>query len=277
MGSGRFYYNALPPPFFRHSNLGIPGVWAFHIGSVAPLDNVRPATVGGSLSEARSSASREHSFSHAAALERNYSEDDLDYYGENEEETEYPPSEPEEVLRSHGNINASFHSKADSRPVGGEIDPPDSYLDSPLHPTPRNRLFYPETESASLDSQTKEGRRVKEMDALGRRGQVGSSEQPWTRGPAPSERGETMLDPSQGAPPPYLENRSIQPDVDGGALPSERGARPAHGEGEVILPSYARPGHTAPRDHGRHAVGAEDDSSNTGGKRLENWVLRSHL
>ncbi|KAK1339206.1 hypothetical protein QTO34_019883 [Cnephaeus nilssonii] len=150
---------------YQHSNLGIPGVWAFHIGSISPLDNVRPATVGGSLSEARSSASREHSFSHAAALERNHSEDDLDYYGENEEETEYPPSEPEEVLKGHGNINASLHSKADSRPVGGGLSPPDSYLDSPLHPTPRNRPFYPETESASLDSQTKQGRRVKEMDA----------------------------------------------------------------------------------------------------------------
>nr|KAF6388070.1 nidogen 2 [Myotis myotis] len=222
---------------YQHSNLGIPGVWAFHIGSVSPLDNVRPATVGGSLSQARSSASREHSFSHAAALERNYSEDDLDYYGENEEETEYPPSEPEEVLKGHGNINASFHAKADSRPVG---------------------------ESASLDSQTKEGRRVKEMAALDRRGQEEASEQPWTRGPPPSERGENVLDPSQGAPPPDLENRSIQPDVDGGALPSERGARPAHGEGEVVLPSYARPGHAAPRDHGRPAEGADDNSSNTG-------------
>ncbi|XP_059551953.1 nidogen-2 [Myotis daubentonii] len=249
---------------YQHSNLGIPGVWAFHIGSVSPLDNVRPAVVGGSLSQARSSASRKHSFSHAAALERNYSEDDLDYYGENEEETEYPPSEPEEVLKGHGNINASFHAKADSRPVGGGVSPPDSYLDSPLHPTPRNRPFHPETESASLDSQTKEGRRVKEMAALDRRGQVEASEQPWTRGPPPSEREEKVLDPSQGAPPPDLENRSIQPDVDGGALPSERGARPAHGEGEVVLPSYARPGQAAPRDHGRPAEGADDNSSNTG-------------
>lgn len=248
-------------------------MWAFHIGSISPLDNVRPATVGGSLSEARSSASREHSVSHAAALERNYSEGDLDYYGENEEETEYPPSEPEEVLKGHGSINASLHPKADSRPVGGGLSRPDSYLDSPLHPTPRNRPFYPEADFASLDSQTKQGRRVKEMDALERRGQEESPEQPWTRGPAPSETEEKLRDPSQGAPFPYLENRSIQPDVDGGALPSERGAHPAHGEGEVVLPSYARPGHTALRDHGRHAEGVEHDSSNTGGKWLENWVL----
>ena len=73
---------------FRHSNLGIPGVWAFHIGSASPLDNVRPATVGGVLSNARSSTSLEQPFSHASALEGKYSEHNLDYYSENEEEVE---------------------------------------------------------------------------------------------------------------------------------------------------------------------------------------------
>ncbi|CAK6432078.1 unnamed protein product [Pipistrellus nathusii] len=217
---------------YQHSNLGIPGVWAFHIGSVSPLDNVQPATVGGSLSEARSSASREHPFSHAAALERNYSEDDLDYYGENEEEPGYPPSEPGEAMKGHGNVNASLRSNSDSGPVG---------------------------ESASLDSHTKPGRRVQEMEVPERGGQEESSEQPWTRGPAPSEAERHILGPSQGAPPPYLENRSIQPEVDGGALSPERGAHPAHGEGEEALPGYARP-----RDPGSHTEGQEDNGPNTG-------------
>ncbi|XP_045679927.1 nidogen-2 [Phyllostomus hastatus] len=54
---------------YQHSNLGMPGVWAFHIGSASPLDNVRPAAVGGVLSNARSAASLEQPFSHASALE----------------------------------------------------------------------------------------------------------------------------------------------------------------------------------------------------------------
>lgn len=245
---------------FRHSNLGIPGVWAFHVGSTSPLDNVRPATVGGFLSKARSSASREHSFSHAAALERNYSEENLDYYGENEEEAEYPPSEPEEVLKGHGDTNVSFHSKADSRPVGGGVPPPDSYL----HSTPRNRPFHPDTESATLDPQTKEGRLGEDTDALDIRGPVESSEQPWTRGRTPSETEDNSLDPSQGAPPPYLEKRSSRPQPDGGALPAGGGTPPAHGDGQVALHT---PAHPALRDPGRHADGV-DDISSTGGK----WV-----
>lgn len=75
---------------FRHSNLGIPGVWAFHIGSTSPLDNVRPATIGGVLSNARSAASLEQPFSHASALEGKCSEDNLGYHGEKEEEVECP-------------------------------------------------------------------------------------------------------------------------------------------------------------------------------------------
>ncbi|KAM7157410.1 nidogen-2 isoform 2-T2 [Molossus nigricans] len=242
---------------YQHSNLGIPGVWAFHVGSTSPLDNVRPATVGGFLSKARSSASREHSFSHAAALERNYSEENLDYYGENEEEAEYPPSEPEEVLKGHGDTNVSFHSKADSRPVGGGISPPDPHL----HSTPRNRPVHPDTASATSDPRTEEGRRVEDTGALDIRGPLESSEQPWTRGRTPSEAEENSLDPPQGAPPPYLENRSYRPKPDGGPQPSEGGTPPAHQDGAVVLHV---PGHTALRGHGRPVDGVQDNSSSSG-------------
>ena len=69
---------------FRHSNLGIPGVWAFHIGSTSPLDNVRPATIGGDVSKARPSAPLGQSFSHAVALEDDYTQDTLDDYDESD-------------------------------------------------------------------------------------------------------------------------------------------------------------------------------------------------
>uniref|UniRef100_A0A8C4PL60 Nidogen 2 n=1 Tax=Equus asinus asinus TaxID=83772 RepID=A0A8C4PL60_EQUAS len=75
---------------YQHSNLGVPGVWAFHIGSTSPLDNVRPAAAGGGLSAAQTPAPPGQPFSHVAALEGDDAEDDLDYYDGNEEETRSP-------------------------------------------------------------------------------------------------------------------------------------------------------------------------------------------
>lgn len=248
---------------YQHSNLGIPGVWAFHIGSTSPLDNVKPATVGGDLSKARSSAPLEHSFSHAAALESDYTEDDLDYYDENEEEVEYPPSEPELAANGHSSVDVSFSSKADSRHFAVGISPSDNNLASPLpHSTPRP--LYPETESATLDPQIKERRPVGEIGVPQIRERVESAEQPGTRGPAATETEGDSLDPSRATPPPYLENRNMQPYPDGGALPSERDVPPAEPEREVVLP-----GHTPPWGPGRHVVGVEDNiRSNAEGK----WV-----
>ena len=87
---------------FRQSNLGIPGVWAFHIGSTSPLDNIRPATIGGDLTKAHPSPPPEQSFRPEAALESDYTEDNLDYYDENEGEVESPRVN----LRKHGMATA---------------------------------------------------------------------------------------------------------------------------------------------------------------------------
>ncbi|XP_059952197.1 nidogen-2 isoform X3 [Mesoplodon densirostris] len=238
---------------YQHSNLGIPGVWAFHIGSTSPLDNVRPATVGGDLSKANPSAPLGHSFSRAAALEGDYTEDNLDYYDENEEDVEYPhAAEPEEASNGHSTVNVSFHSKADSRPLGGAISPPDSDLASPL-PRPTSRDG-PETDSATLNPQTKEGRPQGEIDAPDFKGRVESSEQPGTTVPAPPETGDS-LDPSQQAPPPY---------PDGRAQPADRDVPPAHPGGEAVLANYPGPDHAPPLGRRRQVVGVEDDiSSNT--------------
>ncbi|XP_068401557.1 nidogen-2 isoform X3 [Eschrichtius robustus] len=237
---------------YQHSNLGIPGVWAFHIGSTSPLDNVRPATVGGDLSKAHPSAPLGHSFSRAAALEGDYTEGNLDYYDENEEDVEYPPGEPEEASNGHSTVDVSFHSEADSRPLGGGISPPDSELASPL-PRPTSRDG-PETDSATLNPPTKEGRPQGETDAPDLKGRAESSEQPATTVPAPAETGDS-LDPSQQAPPPY---------PDGRAQPADRDVPPAHPGGEAVLPNYPGPDHTPPLGRRRQVVGVEDDiSSNT--------------
>uniref|UniRef100_A0A452SRD9 Nidogen 2 n=1 Tax=Ursus americanus TaxID=9643 RepID=A0A452SRD9_URSAM len=133
------------------SNLGVPGVWAFHIGSTSPLDNIRPATVGGDLTKAHPSPPLEQSFGPTAAAERDYTEDNLDYYDENEGEVEYPPGEPEDAWNGHSSIDVSFQSKAEPRPLGGPASPLPQL-------TASDRPLYPEAESATLDPQTKEGR-----------------------------------------------------------------------------------------------------------------------
>ncbi|XP_037688644.1 nidogen-2 isoform X2 [Choloepus didactylus] len=244
---------------YQLSNLGIPGVWAFHIGSTSPLDNVVPATVGGDLSKAHSSAPLEHALSHAAALESDYTEDNLDYYDENGEEVEYPPSEPEEAGNGHSRIDFSFHSKVDTRPSGGGISPRNSNLAPLPHPTPSDWPFHPETESAILGPQTEE-----ETDTPDVKGQVEPSEQAETRSPAPAEMDGGSLDPSREATSLYPENENIQPYPDGGAVPSERDVPPAHPEGEVVFPQYSKPDHTPPLSGRRYVVGVKDDiSSNT--------------
>ncbi|XP_007941906.1 nidogen-2 [Orycteropus afer afer] len=220
---------------YQLSNLGIPGVWAFHIGSTSPLDNVRPATVGGELSKAHSSASLEHSFNHAAALESDYTEDNLDYYDENEEDVEYPPSEPEETENGHGSVDVSFHSKVDSRTSG---------------------------ESATSYPQTKEGISLWKTDTPNLNGQVEPFEQTETRSPTTPEKDRDSLDPSREASLPNLENEHVQPYPDEGAVPSEMDVPPAHPGG--VLPHYPLPDHTAPRSGRRYVVGVEDNiGSNT--------------
>uniref|UniRef100_A0A8D1FC46 Nidogen 2 n=1 Tax=Sus scrofa TaxID=9823 RepID=A0A8D1FC46_PIG len=239
---------------YQHSNLGIPGVWAFHIGSASPLDNVKPAIAGGDLSKAHPSVPLRHSSSHAVAPEGEDTEDNLDYYDENEEEVEYPPGETEEESNGHSPDDVSFHSRADLKPSGGGISLPGSDLPSPLpRPTSRDGL---ETESATLDPQTKEGRPQEEIDAPDLKGRGETSEQPGARVPAPPKTERDSPDPSWAALPPH---------PDGGALPAERDVPPVPSGGEVVLPNYPRrPDHAPPLGRGRQVVGVEDDiGSNT--------------
>uniref|UniRef100_A0A4X1W7W4 Nidogen-2 n=1 Tax=Sus scrofa TaxID=9823 RepID=A0A4X1W7W4_PIG len=254
---------------YQHSNLGIPGVWAFHIGSASPLDNVKPAIAGGDLSKAHPSVPLRHSSSHAVAPEGEDTEDNLDYYDENEEEVEYPPGETEEESNGHSPDDVSFHSRADLKPSGGGISLPGSDLPSPLpRPTSRDGL---ETESATLDPQTKEGRPQEEIDAPDLKGRGETSEQPGAQVPAPPKTERDSPDPSWAALPPH---------PDEGALPAERDVPPVPSGGEVVLPNYPRrPDHAPPLGRGRQVVGVEDDiGSNTkGAPHRVNGKVSGHL
>ncbi|XP_034848532.1 nidogen-2 isoform X4 [Mirounga leonina] len=235
---------------YQQSNLGVPGVWAFHIGSSSPLDSIRPATVG-DLTKAHPSSPPEQSFSPTAAPESDYTEDNLDYYDENEGEVEYLPSEPEDAWDDHSRTDVSFQPKAEPRrPLGGGVSPSESDPASPLPQlTASDRPLYPETEFATLDPQAKEGRALGGVDAPGLKGPVESWEQPGTRGPAASEIEGDSLGPARGAPPPYPE---------GGAPPSEEDVPPIHPERKAVLLNYPVPAHTPPLGPGRQVLGVED-------------------
>lgn len=243
----------------RLSNLGIPGAWAFHIGSRVPLDNVRPATVEGDLSAAHSSASLEHSFSQAAALE-SYSEDNFDYYNENEEDIEYPPVEPGEALDGHSRTHVSFNSKSDPGPVqSGTLSPDPDHASSLPHRGDWSPYW--ETESASLDLQTKQGASVGEVEVLDFKDPVKLLDHMGTRTLAPLRADVAFLTPGKED----LGNRSSQPYPDAGPEPSELGVPVPPLEGEV-LPDYPVSGHV-PTHGGRYVVGVEDHlGSNDQGK-----------
>ncbi|XP_013010112.1 nidogen-2 [Cavia porcellus] len=250
---------------YQLSNMGIPGVWAFHIGSSSPLDNFQPATVGGELSAARPGTPREHPTSHTAALEGDYTEGNLDYYDENEEEVEYPPSEPGETADNHSRVDVSFESRGDMGPLGGGLSPPHPDLASSVpHPAPAVWPSHPETESANSDPWGKQTAPLGGEETSGIKGHVQPLDQEGTQGPALSEVHRESLAPSQEGPAPQPGDRSsVQPYSEARPEPSgpeHPAAHPQEGE----LPNYAGPGHTPLVGGERPVVGVEDEiSSNT--------------
>ncbi|KFO29717.1 nidogen-2 [Fukomys damarensis] len=249
---------------YQLSNLGTPGVWAFHIGSSSPMDNFQPATAGRHLPTARPWAPREHPVSHAEALEGHYTEDTLEYYDENEEEVEYPPSEPGQPWDGQSRVDVSFQSRAAAGPRGGGSPPRDPALASPVpHPAPSDWPSYPETESADLDPTAREAVPLGDVESWDLEGHVRPLGQAGTRIPAVSEVDGEALAPSQEGPAPHPAGRSVQPYSDGRPMPSGPDLPAARPQGEV-LPHYWVPGHTPSGGQERPVVGVEDEiSSNT--------------
>ncbi|XP_040825948.1 nidogen-2 [Ochotona curzoniae] len=218
---------------YQLSNVGIPGLWAFHIGSTSPLDNVRPAAV-------HSSAPQKHPLSQAAALKADYTEESLDYYEENEEEVEYPPAEPGAASsHAHGAVDVAFQPSTNLGPVVGDLAPPDSEPASSLpHLASSQRPYYPPSKSAT---QLKQASWPAEGD--------GQDLNPRSR----------PLDQTGNSGTPFQEVPTLYPD--GGHAPSER-AGPADGA-EAGLPRASVPT-SLPLASGGHYVGGveEDVTSN---------------
>lgn len=250
----------------RLSNLGIPGVWAFHIGSRLPLHNVRPATAGVLLSAAHSSASLKPSFRHAAALE-SYTEDNFDYYDENDEDIDYPPIDPGETVEGHSRTDASFNSKADPGPAEGGTSSPDSDGTPMPHPAPGD---WP----SHREPQTKQRTPVGEVEALDFKGPVEPLRQMGNRTPAAPEADAAFLTPGKEG----LRNENTQPYLGAGPVTPGPEAPIPPLEGGV-LPNYSVSGHVPPLSGGRYVVGVEDHvGANDQGKCFGKLgILRFHL
>ncbi|KAM4690530.1 nidogen-2 [Rhinophrynus dorsalis] len=101
---------------YQLSNVGIPGLWVFHIGSLAELDNVVPAKFGNVYTRDRSLSpgSAHRNFSEHRSPEDSYTDEGVDYpetfYDEDLEYT----SEATDVVPTH-NANPELDSNTGSR------------------------------------------------------------------------------------------------------------------------------------------------------------------
>ncbi|XP_044515876.1 LOW QUALITY PROTEIN: nidogen-2 [Gracilinanus agilis] len=254
---------------YQISNLGIPGVWAFHIGSIFQLDNVEPAKFRRNLSIVHS---LEHFLNNAAeynVLESNYTEDNMDYIkvfnNKDGNESEHSPSGQELVSDSNSKTETSLDSNASSpsqidngKSKHGIFYPLDSELKFKLlYPAPSHSPISSRTESDSLYPQTK---RTPEREAifLISEGQIKSSQQKGIKSSYPPDTNEEFLDLLTESPPFHPKNETIQLYPDGGAMSSEMKALSIYSEG--VLKNYPFPENIPPLNHGRYIMGMEEDS-----------------
>ncbi|KAM8921253.1 nidogen-2 [Pelodytes ibericus] len=136
---------------FQSSNVGIPGVWVFHIGSISELDNVIPAKFGNDP-ENEWSAPRDRSHTGHVEIQPqgNHNTEEIDdypetFYDDNEDDLEYPTSETVEL-----ETTPDVYTERDQNPGSrGFLDTGDqsSNVESTLLHSPINNPlppYYPE-------------------------------------------------------------------------------------------------------------------------------------
>uniref|UniRef100_A0A8D2IXY9 Nidogen 2 n=1 Tax=Varanus komodoensis TaxID=61221 RepID=A0A8D2IXY9_VARKO len=135
---------------YQASNIGIPGVWLFHIGSTSPLENVVPATVGRGPPPSPSSSERR--LVRPPTPEAAYPDSSPDYadpfYDGNEDDLEYLPVTPTElppVPETGTRSSFSLGDLLDYDELMRSGPEPDSGL------KPSRLPHYPELDSVSLD------------------------------------------------------------------------------------------------------------------------------
>uniref|UniRef100_A0A8C8SBX3 Nidogen 2 n=1 Tax=Pelusios castaneus TaxID=367368 RepID=A0A8C8SBX3_9SAUR len=209
---------------YQTSNSGIPGVWAFHIGSTSQLDNVMPAKVGEKPSEERSLGTLASTLSSSPTeqnvLDADYPDEIIDYA-----EPFYDENEDDDIVYL---------------PMGPTQQVPSS--PHPSYPDVKSVLPYPVMkEGPSLASPSSED-------------DVESSQETGVRTPPSLETSDSLLELTTEGLPENPEKDHIQPYPDSGAAPSEMDIYPEH---EVILQGY--PENAPPFNRGRQVVGVDED------------------
>ncbi|KAG6928660.1 nidogen 2, partial [Chelydra serpentina] len=233
---------------YQTSNSGIPGVWAFHIGSTSPLDNVVPARVGEKPSEGHSRQTPESPLSSAAlgqsVLDADYPDEEIDYaepfYDENEEDDIEYPTEP--VPDVYTRLDVLY-----SEPRGSG-----ARLDSELQST----LPYPVSSRRPEVPGTQEG---PSQAPPGLEDEVESSQETGIRNPSSLETEDSLLELTTQGRPANPEQDNVQPNPHSDTVPSETGVFPVYPQREVMLQGY--PENSPPFNRGRQVVGVDEDGS----------------
>ncbi|XP_061468527.1 nidogen-2 [Rhineura floridana] len=239
---------------YQMSNMGIPGMWGFHIGSASPVDNVIPGMVG-RMPPASPRTPESSSVDHHI-LEGEYPESNLDYadsfYDGNEDDFEYLPvmttelpfdleTRPSTPLNPVGQLDYSEPRHSGAR-VDSELEstllypasshlPPYPELDSiPLHPV--------EEVLASAPSVSEENARTPSLPLVYE---------------SPIEAVTAILLRCPGS------EDALCPREEDRGTPSETEVFPVFPEGEVILEGFLD--NTPPFSPRRRVVGVDEDIS----------------
>ncbi|KAG8449223.1 hypothetical protein GDO86_016043 [Hymenochirus boettgeri] len=113
---------------YQTSNIGIPGIWVFHIGSISGFDNVIPAILSDAATKDHSLEISHTRFPEQQVFENHENEDSLDYpesfYEDHEDDVEYNTNETTETTPTRDS-NQELDSKIGSP---GFLDSGDSKL-----------------------------------------------------------------------------------------------------------------------------------------------------
>uniref|UniRef100_A0A8C5MND2 Nidogen 2 n=1 Tax=Leptobrachium leishanense TaxID=445787 RepID=A0A8C5MND2_9ANUR len=223
---------------YQSSNVGIPGVWVFHIGSISELDNIIPAKFGKAASKDWS-ASPENS--HTGTTQTRLQEDDFeddDYpdpiYEDNMDDLEYPTSETTELetheVYTDPNLNTGSRGFLDIDDPNSKSSHPDG--DPSLYYTPVNEPFSPYHEPV-IPHQTTEPE---------------DTESEVRPGESTSETGNSS---------PYNDNVSVYPETV--APPENEEVLTGNPEDEEVSQGQVLPERDYRRSHGHVDVGLDTD------------------
>ncbi|XP_069493571.1 nidogen-2 [Ambystoma mexicanum] len=231
---------------YQKSNVRIPGVWVFHIGSVSQMDNVVPAGADGNPSDVKPAVAPEGAQSNEGEdLYPDLSNENVNYpeslYDGAEEDLEYPLPRP-----------TDFPPRA----YAPSQDLPPSNADVPIHldhNTPNHEdqfLSRPDSEKDSFLPFLLSTSPREDIQQEAERGSPISDDGLQYRIPVeriPENRGDTFAPPPDNLPSP---NEPVASYPDGGAVTADMEIFPVYPERGVVLP---------PSQHGRSGDEQEVD------------------